>query len=439
MTEASRVALGAKTSVSASHPQSAIGSKSMEKGSGKFRFWTDCRRFKAAEDRCLLQANLFDLGGIRTGGWPKTSPTPGPLGYQRSSDWDMLWSPARLALKALPYVRDGQLVSAFPGLMSLTKKRQLSLTLKSALGEDEAFAIMPRTYSLPEELGSLKQHLSAENEGRGLRATSPDDPSTWNLNDPPLWILKTAQHLGAGLKLLPSDQIAEEADSRRKAVAAATKVTVPLRASKAKGAIKPYVQAQEYVANPLLLSDGRKFGIRVWVLVTGFDPLRVYIHERGLVLFSTDTYSNESWAPQAGTGGGAGRGHVTNYAQNVDGFVWNLEKLEQTLGVERYNELWRKIKKSTALTFSAALPHIRSAHQAVGTLMRSSSASVPTRGGPPSSLPSDCTFELLGLDYLVDDKMHPWLLEVNGTPSLAVEHEDPNVSQLVITSSIIPS
>ncbi len=36
---------------------------------------------------------------------------------------------------------------------------------------------------------------------------------------------------------------------------------------------KPYVMAQRYVADPLLV-QGRKFGIRVWVLVLGPNPLR---------------------------------------------------------------------------------------------------------------------------------------------------------------------
>lgn len=61
-------------------------------------------------------------GGVRTGGYPKSAPVSGPLGFQRSSDWDLLWSPARSALKAVPGLRAGQLVSAVPGLYSLTKK-----------------------------------------------------------------------------------------------------------------------------------------------------------------------------------------------------------------------------------------------------------------------------------------------------------------------------
>lgn len=121
------------------------------------------------------------------------------------------------------------------------------------------------------------------------------------------------------------------------------------------------MQAQQYVANPLLI-QGRKFGIRVWVLVTGHNPLRVYMHTNGLVLFSTHrcenlqclhcltrfllqihllitpllvglcccrSYSSDVWSTDKG---GVALGHVTNYAQNMDGMVWNLDQLQQHLG-----------------------------------------------------------------------------------------------------------
>lgn len=50
---------------------------------------------------------------------------------------------------------------------------------------------------------------------------------------------------------------------------------------------KPFVLAQRYVADPLLI-DGCKFGIRLWLLITGVEPFTAYIHNHGLVLFSTD-------------------------------------------------------------------------------------------------------------------------------------------------------
>ncbi|EFJ42490.1 tubulin tyrosine ligase TtlE [Volvox carteri f. nagariensis] len=438
------------------HPLSAVGSPIPSEGQ---EVW------------CIKQ-----LRGIRIGGYPKSAPIPGPLGWQRPGDWDFLWAPARLALKAIPHLKPGQLVSACPGLMSITKKasccrsgkglarlttggmgrvtptigiaqygwrgnRRLPATLKEALGESLAWDIVPHSFSLPEELPKLAAHAvtaatapatattviaatSAAAAAHGVAATGPaveertagavaatatdvateataavapteaaaaGASSAVASRTGELWILKTAQHLGKGLKLVPLDAAALEASRPRR------------RPSQ-----KPYVLAQRYVDRPLLV-DGRKFGIRVWVAVTGFNPLRAYLHSNGLVLFSTHGYDNNSWRTEAGD---VALGHITNYAQNMDGTVWSLQQLEAHLGTEKYGKMWRLVQRNSALVIAAALKHIKSDHEAL-------------------KCPSGMTCEVVGLDYLVDDQLHPWLLEVNGTPSLQVEHEDPRVEQLI--------
>lgn len=46
---------------------------------------------------------------------------------------------------------------------------------------------------------------------------------------------------------------------------------------------------QEYI-NDAYLIDGLKFDMRVYVLVTSCDPLRIFVHKEGLVRFATQPY-----------------------------------------------------------------------------------------------------------------------------------------------------
>jgi tubulin polyglutamylase TTLL4 len=50
------------------------------------------------------------------------------------------------------------------------------------------------------------------------------------------------------------------------------------------------VLASHYIANPHLI-NGLKYDLRVYVLVTSYCPLKVYIYNDGLVRFATELYS----------------------------------------------------------------------------------------------------------------------------------------------------
>lgn len=79
--------------------------------------------------------------------------------------------------------------------------------------------------------------------------------------------------------------------------------------------------AQQYITNPLLW-DGLKFDIRIYVLMFGVAPLRLFIFNDGLVRFATEPYSEPNDINQNNL-----FMHLTNYAinKNNEKFVENNE------------------------------------------------------------------------------------------------------------------
>jgi len=60
----------------------------------------------------------------------------------------------------------------------------------------------------------------------------------------------------------------------------------------ARSLLKENVVVAKYVDNPLLV-NGYKWDLRLYVLVTSFNPLVVYLYEEGLVRFATVKYARD--------------------------------------------------------------------------------------------------------------------------------------------------
>ena len=64
----------------------------------------------------------------------------------------------------------------------------------------------------------------------------------------------------------------------------------------------------KYISNPLLVNN-HKFDLRIYVLVTSVDPLRIYIYNEGIARFAAHPYNNSKNVKNLFS-------HLTNYSIN---------------------------------------------------------------------------------------------------------------------------
>lgn len=108
------------------------------------------------------------------------------------------------------------------------------------------FGITPLSYVLPEESEQFEAERAEEENKNALYILKP-----------------VAASCGRGIKIINSKQ----------------------KIGKLEGTL-----ASRYIMNPHLI-NGLKYDLRVYVLVTSFNPLKVYMYNDGLVRFATEKYS----------------------------------------------------------------------------------------------------------------------------------------------------
>ena len=84
----------------------------------------------------------------------------------------------------------------------------------------------------------------------------------------------------------------------------------------------------KYVGNPLLINN-HKFDLRIYVLLTSVDPLRIYVYNEGLARFASEPYDSTSKGAKKTL-----YSHLTNYSINKksETFQQNKSVLERDHG-----------------------------------------------------------------------------------------------------------
>ncbi|CAG9765622.1 unnamed protein product [Ceutorhynchus assimilis] len=307
--------------------------------------------YKVLQAETKLLTKLLDCHGI-------TEVAP------NSSDFNLLWTCYHPKPGTLRSLAPHQRVNHFPRSYELTRKDRLYKNIERMqhLKGLKHFDFIPQTFVIPTEHKKLcSTHY---------RVKGP-------------WIVKpVASSRGRGIFIVETPN------------------QVPMDET---------VVVAKYISNPFLIL-GHKCDLRLYVVVTSFDPLNIYIYEEGLVRFATVKYDSshkQLWNPCM---------HLCNYSINKyhSDYIKSDDPSAENVGHKwTLSALLRHLKskgKDTARLMSQIEDIVIKAVLACGnTILTASRMFVPHA--------NNC-FELFGFDILLDANLKPWLLEVNSSPSL---------------------
>ncbi|XP_046511049.1 tubulin polyglutamylase TTLL13 [Equus quagga] len=283
-------------------------------------------------------------------------------------EWTVYWTDCSVSLERVMEMKRFQKINHFPGMTEICRKDLLARNLNrmQKLYPTE-YNIFPRTWCLPADYGDFQSY----GRQRKTRAyiCKPDSG---------------CQGRGIFITRNPRE-------------------------------IKPgeHMICQQYISKPFLI-DGFKFDMRIYVLITSCDPLRIFMYEEGLARFATMPYVEPSHSNLDDV-----CMHLTNYAINKhnENFVRDdavgskrkLSTLNAWLREHSYDprELWGDIEDIIIKT-------IISAHSVLRHNYRTCFPQYLSGG-------TCACFEILGFDILLDHKLKPWLLEVNHSPSFTTD------------------
>uniref|UniRef100_A0A8C4ELA6 Tubulin--tyrosine ligase-like protein 5 n=1 Tax=Dicentrarchus labrax TaxID=13489 RepID=A0A8C4ELA6_DICLA len=287
--------------------------------------------------------------------------------HPNSNDFNLMWTGSHLKPYILRSLQDFQKVNHFPRSYELTRKDRLYKNIQRMQQTHgfKNFHIVPQTFVLPSEFQEFC-NCFAKDKGP--------------------WIIKpVASSRGRGIYLVSNpNQISMDEN----------------------------ILVSRYINNPLLI-DEFKFDVRLYVLVTSYDPLLIYVYEEGLARFATVKYDRTSKNIKNTFM------HLTNYSVNKKSSDYvSCDDPE----VEDYGNKW---------SMSAVLRYLKQEGKDTTLLMRQVedlvikavlSAELQIATACKMFVPhkTNC-FELYGFDVLIDSNLKPWLLEVNLSPSLACD------------------
>lgn len=181
----------------------------------------------------------------------------------------------------------------------------------------------------------------------------------------------------------------------------------------------------KYIENPLLINK-KKFDLRLYIVITSFAPLKIYLYQEGLVRFCSEEYSDEVSNPHNKYV------HLTNYTINKSSthFDSKVSTTDECTGSKWSLAALRSYFEQSNMDYDKLFKDIHDI--IVKTVITISDKTIQTTDKLISH--ENCLFELYGFDVLIDRNLKPWLMEVNLNPSLNCDTDlDLRIKSMLMT------
>ncbi|XP_073160682.1 tubulin polyglutamylase TTLL13 isoform X3 [Lepidochelys kempii] len=259
-------------------------------------------------------------------------------------EWTVYWTDCSVSLERVMEMKRFQKINHFPGMTEICRKDLLARNLNRMLKLfPKEYSIFPRTWCLPADYGDFQTYGRMRKNKTYI--CKPDS----GCQGRGIFITRNPKEIKHGEHLI----------------------------------------CQQYISKPFLI-DGFKFDLRIYVLVTSCDPLKIFVYEEGLARFATMRKLSTLNA-------------------------WMMDNSYDT------TELWEDIEDIIIKTLISAHPVLKHNYRTCF----------------PNHITGCACFEILGFDILLDRKLKPWLLEVNHSPSFTTDsHLDREVKDALLCDTI---
>ncbi|EGD82252.1 hypothetical protein PTSG_02922 [Salpingoeca rosetta] len=311
-------------------------------------------------------------------GWIEFDPTK-----HDENDWNLHWKSSRFSALEFRDVQPWQRLNHFQGSIDITRKDRLCrMVRKMTLHHGKTYNFAPMSFVLPTDLDKFRQDRRTRRGDGGI------------------FLLRRLEDLDFSCSTV----------------------------------------IQEYIERPLTI-NGFKMDMRLYVLVTSFQPLVVYAYRDGIARFGTSEYNLSDLSDLYC--------HLTNTSINKHnpktkqqkttttttttttstttpsstpsssshaagaGCKWTIGQLRQYFRDNNIDDkrIWRRVSNIF-----------------IYTLLCLTGVSVKQQ--------SSC-FELYGFDVLLDERLKPWLIEVNFSPALGLDCQQDRDVKIPLIQDIV--